>query len=69
MIEFHKLKKVNFLAGLKDNDFSKEREDIYRKVMEENGLTVTEKNIYYGGFWEVPAEAAMKQIYNEMFNE
>ena len=62
VIEEHKLTKINYLSGIKDNSFSQERENVFRKVMAENGLEVDENNIYYGGFWEVPAEAAVKQM-------
>ena len=65
VIEEHRPEKINFMAGIKDNDFSKGRENVFRKVMKENGREVDERNIYYGGFWEVPAEAAMKQMFED----
>ncbi len=62
MIEHHKPKHVNFIAGMKNNIFSDERLAIFRKVMAENGLEVEEDRIDYGGFWEGPTTAVMDRF-------
>ena len=68
VVEDHKCKKVNMLAGMRNNSFSDERIATYKRVMEENGLTVSDSQILYGDFWEKPARAAIKK-YIEDGNE
>lgn len=54
VIEVHKPKHVNFIAGIKDNPYSETRLDVFKKVMAENSLTIEEDRIGYGNFWENP---------------
>ena len=62
MIEFHKPKHINFIAGIKDNPFSDERLEIFKKVMKENNLPIEEDRIDWGDFWEEPAERVVKKF-------
>lgn len=59
VVEFHGCKRVDFLSGFKNNPFSDERLNVYKKVMEENGLPVEDFRIGYGDFWDIPATAAV----------
>lgn len=59
MIEHHKVKNVNFIAGHKGNVFSENRLDVFRTVCAENGITVEEDRIGYGEFWEQPTDEVM----------
>ncbi len=56
VIEHHKCRRINFIAGYRGNEFSDARIDIFRKVMAENGLEVEEDRIGYGDFWEKPTQ-------------
>lgn len=62
VVEEHGCRRVNMLAGIKNNSFSEERVDIYRKVLQENGILVEEERIGYGDFWEMPAKEAVKKF-------
>lgn len=62
MIEHHKVKDVNFIAGHRGNKFSDDRIDVFRKVMAENNLTVEEDRIGYGEFWEQPTATVMDEF-------
>lgn len=62
MIEDHGYKKVNFLAGIKNNEYSDERLAVYREVLEKNGIPYDPKRVYYGDFWTDPTIKAMKQM-------
>ncbi len=59
IVEFHGCKRVDFLGGIKDNPFSDERLNVYKKVMAENGLPVEDFRIDYGDFWDFPAAKAV----------
>lgn len=59
VIEDHGCRKVNFIAGFKDNPFSDERLDCYKRVLAENGITYDERRVGYGNFWEGPTVEAM----------
>ena len=50
VIEYHGCHEVNFMAGFRENNFSEQRLDTYRRVMKENGCTVKEEYIAYGDF-------------------
>lgn len=65
VIEYHGCQEVNFIAGFRDNDFSEQRLETYRRVMKENGCTVKEEYIAYGDFWEFPSRAAMEKWVQE----
>lgn len=69
MIEEHGYKKVNFLAGIRNNEYSEERLDVYREVLEKNGIPFDEKRVYYGDFWTDPTLKAMKQMEADGFED
>lgn len=63
LIEYHKCKDINFLAGFKGNEFSDERIQVFKRVMAENGLEWSEEYLEYGDFWERPSrKIAMKWV-------
>ena len=69
MIEDHGYKKVNFIAGIKDNEFSDERIAVYREVLEKNGIPFDPGRVYYGDFWTDPTLEAMKQMEEDGFED
>lgn len=62
LVEYHKFKRFFVMAGIKDNPFSDERLDVVRKVFDDNGLTLKDDDIAYGGFWADPTKAAMEEF-------
>lgn len=58
-IKKHHFTRINFIAGIKDNEFSEHRLQVFRSVMEEHGLEVDERRIGYGGFWSDPTFAVI----------
>lgn len=60
LIEKHGCRRLNFIAGLRDNSFSEERLDAYREVLEEYGIPFEEKRVGYGGFCCEPAEEVVQ---------
>lgn len=62
VVEFHKVRTVNFIAGFKNNSFSDERIACFKKVMEENGLEFDERRVLYGDFWAYPTRAALEEF-------
>lgn len=59
MIEKHHLHCFNFVAGVRGNEYSERRLEIFRKVMAEYHIPVEEERIGYGDFWGVPTEKVM----------
>ena len=47
----HKLTKINFINGFKNNLQSDERLSAYKKVLAENGISYDENRVAYGEFW------------------
>lgn len=58
----HKLTKVNFIAGFEGNDFSEERLNAYKRVLEEQGIPYDPERVGYGNFWEIPARQVMEKF-------
>lgn len=63
MVKIHGYRNTVFIAGGPDNSFSQERLNVYKTVLEEEGILYNEDNVYYGYFWEGPTVAAMEQLF------
>ncbi len=62
MIEYHKVKRPHMMAGKRDNVFSDERIEIFKKVIAENGIEFEDHMLSYGDFWAGPARVAAAQL-------
>ena len=62
VIEDHGVRRPHFMAGIKDNKFSEERLDVFKKVIEENGIVFSDEMVSYGEFWAIPAREATRAI-------
>ncbi|MBP5363672.1 MAG: GGDEF domain-containing protein [Ruminococcus sp.] len=62
VIEHHHVKKPHFLGGFKNNVFSDERMEVFKQVIEENGIKFTEDMVSYGNFWAKPARDAIEVL-------
>ncbi len=62
VVEFHKARTINFIAGIRGNSFSDERIDCFKKVLFENGLEFDERRVLYGDFWANPTRAAVEEF-------
>ncbi|MCD8094536.1 MAG: GGDEF domain-containing protein [Ruminococcus sp.] len=54
VVEHHNCRRVNLVAGMEGNSFSQEREEVYKRVLAENGIEFEQERLGYGGFWDVP---------------
>lgn len=64
IVEHHGCRRVNMLAGMKNNDFSDERIAVFKKVLAENNIPIEEERIKHGEFWDLPARKAVKEFLN-----
>ena len=62
VIEEHKVKHPHMMAGLPNNFFSEQRIEIFKKVIEENGIPFDESMVSYGDFWADPTREAMRLL-------
>ena len=62
VIEEHGARKPHYMGGFKDNAFSEERLDVFRRVIEENGIPFSPDMVSYGDFWASPAREAAKRL-------
>lgn len=65
VITKHNAKNIKFLGGAKGNEESDSREQVFRKVMAEYDLPVTEDNVDYGYFWWTSAAEAVQRHYDK----
>ncbi|MBR4344747.1 MAG: GGDEF domain-containing protein [Lachnospiraceae bacterium] len=65
IIKDHGCRKVNMIAGVKDNSFSEDRIQVYKEVLQENGIPFEEKRLGYGNFWDRPARQVTEQFLEE----
>lgn len=64
LIEKHHCTRINFVAGIKGNEFSEERLQAYKDTLTRYGIPVEEERIGYGEFWSVPTEKVMDDFLN-----
>ena len=50
VIEHHGVKRPHFMAGIPGNRFSEERQEVFKKVIEENGIAFSDDMVSYGEF-------------------
>ncbi len=63
VMENHVVKNPHFMGGYKDNVFSEERKQIFRRVIEEYGIPYDEERmVCYGDYWAMPARRATEAI-------
>ena len=62
VVEVHKPKHINFIAGLKNNIFSDQRLEVFKKVLRENNIRVEGDRIDWGDFWEEPTDKVMERF-------
>ena len=62
IIEDHKVKKPHFMAGKRNNIFSDERIEVFKKVLAQNGIPFDDSMISYGEFWSLPCRAATSEL-------
>ena len=60
VIKDHGCRKINMVAGVRDNAFSTDRIKAYKDVLAENGIPFEEKRLAYGEFWDRPARIAVE---------
>lgn len=65
IIEYHNVREVNFISGMKGNDVAEQRLAIYREVLEENNILYEEERVGYGDFWFGPTRAVMEEFITE----
>ncbi len=62
MIEHHGAKRPHMMAGKKNNIFSEERIEIFKKVLAENNIPFDQSMLSYGDFWAAPTRTATVQL-------
>ena len=62
VVEDHGLRRLHMMAGMKDNVFSDERIEVFRKVLAEHDIPVDDSMISYGDFWSTPTRAATEAL-------
>jgi diguanylate cyclase (GGDEF)-like protein len=62
IIEQHHVRKPHFMAGKKHSAFSRERLEVFKKVIAENGIEFDDSMVSHGEFWALPARAAAEEI-------
>ncbi len=65
VVEYHKISDIFLVAGIKDNSFSDDRINIYKKVLEENGIEFNSDMLGYGDFWDGPTREIITSLVNE----
>lgn len=56
-------RRIKLVAGFRGNEFSQTRIDSCAEVMRRFGLTLEQKDIMYGNFWDQPTYRAMDEFF------
>ena len=62
VVEDHGLRRLHMMAGMRDNIFSDERIEVFKKVLAEHDIPVDDSMISYGDFWSTPTKAATEEL-------
>ncbi len=65
VIEVHGARNIKFVSGRKGFEESEIREAVFRIVMEQYDLYVTDDDVDYGSFWWKPAEDVVQRHYDK----
>lgn len=63
VVEEHKVRYINMIAGDVGNRFSEERIAVYKKVLEENGIPFEQERIGHGNYWERPVAGVIQKFF------
>lgn len=63
VLQEHEVRSFHFIAGIKGNEFSDEREEIVRKIAGELDIPFGDEDISYGEFWSRPTERAVERLF------
>ena len=62
MFEYHKIKKPHFMAVHRNNVFSNERIELFKKMLAEYNMPFDDSMISYGDFWALPCRTATAEL-------
>ena len=62
IIEYHGITDTAMIAGLKGEEHSEQRIEVYKKVLAENNLPFTDDMLSYGDYWSGPAQKAVEDM-------
>ena len=63
VIEYHHVKRPHIMAGHNGNEFSEQRIEVFRKVLEENGIEYDRATmVSHGDFWADPCRIATQAL-------
>lgn len=65
LIKDHNIRDFHMIAGLKDNKYSIEREEIFKNVLHDYNIAFNDNMISYGDFWPEPAKRVVEKLMNE----
>lgn len=62
VIEHHHVRRPHIMAGHVGNEFSEKRIEVFRKVIEENGIPFEDSMVSHGDFWADPCRIATQAL-------
>ncbi len=62
IITVHGCRRINLIAGVKDNPFEIERTQAFRRTLEKHGIPIEEARIDYGDFWDYPTQLVIDRM-------
>ncbi len=62
LIQVHNIRDYAFIAGISNNTESEERIEVFRKVLDRNGIEFDESMLFYGDYWWRPTIEAIDRM-------
>lgn len=62
LIEVHDCRRINFIAGRKEEADHDERLEIFKETLTEHGIRIEPERIGFGEFWDVPTEKVLQRF-------
>ncbi|MBQ5319057.1 MAG: GGDEF domain-containing protein [Oscillospiraceae bacterium] len=62
VINVHNPEKIHYMNGMRNNDFSENRLNVFKSVLEEYNIPFSDDMVSYGDFWSGPAREAIIKL-------
>ena len=62
VIEDHGVRRPHMMAGIRGNEFSDRRIEVFKAVLADNGIEFTQDMVSYGEFWAIPARKVTQDL-------
>ena len=65
VVEQHEIRSLHFIGGFKDNEYTRLRLDVFKRILQKNDIPFNDSMVSYGDFWEGPTKKIVQKLIDE----